>query len=339
MGTLRALQGCCAAAPSCGSLLPMVSMTNGDYETNLASAAQAMRGLEILTARCEELRQLVALRRQTVAELTEAYAVEAEDVTRLEKLSLTRVIASLRGTRDDDLAREKAEAEAAQYRVAEAQAQLDAAVAELQQTDLRLASVSGAPYQFRAALADKVRYLTSSGGHRGNKLAKLAEERGTVSAELKETEEALAAATSALEALGRVDSLLSSASSWSTYDTFFGGGVISSSIKHSRLDEAARAANAADHALTKLRSELADVQGGAAVMPGLAIGEFTRFADVWFDNIFSDLSVRGRIKDAQANVEELIRKVRQLHARLDARRTTCQQRLKANEAELSRILL
>ncbi|WP_157631514.1 hypothetical protein [Catelliglobosispora koreensis] len=314
-------------------------MTDGDYETKLACAAQAMRELEILTARCEELRQLVALRRQTVAELTEAHAVEARDVTKLEKLSLTRVIASLRGSRDNDLAREKAEAEAARYRVAEAQARLDTAVAELQQTDTRRASVSHAPQQFRAALADKERALTRSGGHRGNKLAKLAEERGTLAAELTETEEARDAAASALEALGRVDSLLSSASNWSTYDTFFGGGIISSSIKHSRLDEAARAADAADDALTKLRHELADVQGAAAVMPGLAIGEFTRFADVWFDNIFSDLSVRGRIKDAQANVEELIGKVRQLHARLEARRTTCQQRLQANEAERSRILL
>lgn len=45
---------------------------------------------------------------------------------RLEHLSLARVLAALHGAREDALAREKAEAEAARYRYAEAQHRLDA---------------------------------------------------------------------------------------------------------------------------------------------------------------------------------------------------------------------
>ncbi|MEU4221795.1 hypothetical protein [Actinoplanes sp. NPDC026623] len=47
-----------------------------------------------------------------------------------------------------------------------------------------------------------------------------------------------------------------------------------------------------------LRAELHDV---SLALPPLAaeleLGGFTRFADVWLDNIFTDVSVRGQIRD------------------------------------------
>jgi hypothetical protein len=63
-------------------------------------------------------------------------------------------------------------------------------------------------------------------------------------------------------------------------------------MKHSRLDEAAQAAAYADRCLAVLRTELADVPGLSLTAPQLAVDGLTRFVDVWFDNIFTDLAVR-----------------------------------------------
>jgi hypothetical protein len=49
--------------------------------------------------------------------------------------------------------------------------------------------------------------------------------------------------------------------------------------------------------------------------------------DVWFDNIFADFSVRGRIKDAQANVDWPVRVVFDVSARLRRRGADIQTRL------------
>ncbi len=73
---------------------------------------------------------------------------ELEDVERLEHLSLTRVLASLHGSREDALARENAAAEAARYRVAQAQQRLDAVRAELATLEGRLAQLAGAPQAY-----------------------------------------------------------------------------------------------------------------------------------------------------------------------------------------------
>jgi len=93
------------------------------------------------------------------------------------------------------------------------------------------------------------------------------------------------AACTAWHALPQVRDKLGSAPGWSTYDTYFGGGPISSLIKHSRLDEAAHAAVCAGRCLAVLQTELADVPGVALTVPQLAVNGLARFVNVWFDNI------------------------------------------------------
>jgi hypothetical protein len=99
-------------------------------EQRLAAAAQAAREYDLGG---RQHVQLSARRQAAAADLDEArqqYAGQEKDVERLEHLSLTRVLAALHGSREDALAREKAEADAARYRVAQAQQRLDAVQAE-----------------------------------------------------------------------------------------------------------------------------------------------------------------------------------------------------------------
>ena len=99
---------------------------------------------------------------------------------------------------------------------------------------------------------------------------------------------------------------LGSADSWSAYDTWFGGGLVSSSIKHDRIDAAGRLIAAAQDALVDLARELADVESVAGLRADLGISPTARTFDVWFDNVFSDLSVRSSIKDSQVRVDAAV---------------------------------
>ncbi|HCT78543.1 MAG TPA: hypothetical protein DGG94_19365 [Micromonosporaceae bacterium] len=279
-----------------------------------------------LRARTDEMTtQLEALRAQHIH--------EQKDVERLEGLSLTRILATLRGARDDALARERAEADAVSYRVAEAEARLEVMRREHDVSQIRLSQLSAAPVIYTAALQEKERHLTALGGALGERLLELAEERGRLTGDLREVAEALRAASSAQEALSAVGNTLDSASNWSTYDTFFGGGVISSAVKHSRLDEAAQAAAHADQQLSVLRTELADVDGEGLKASRPAVDGLTRFVDVWFDNIFTDLAVGDQIKQAQQNIDRSTQMVTEVQRRLELRATQGQARLAAIEIE------
>ena len=307
-------------------------------EKRLAAAAARLRGRDLTAAQVTELAGRRDALTAEVATRRAEMAVEQRDVERLENLSLTRILASLKGSRDDRLAREQAEADAARYRVAEAEAQLRAVHGDWEAARARLAESATAPADYAAVLEEKERYLRHSGDPLGRRLLELAEERGRLTGEAREVAEALAAAGAARDALAAVQASLDSASGWSTYDTFFGGGAISSAIKHSRLDEAARQAAHADRCLLALRTELADVAGVAHTAPQLAIDGLTRFADIWFDNIFTDLAVRGRIKRAQENVGYSARAVREVARQLGQRDGAIRTRLSGIEADRLAVL-
>jgi hypothetical protein len=310
-----------------------------DIERRLASAAEALREYEVTTSRSTDLRGRIDEMATQLTALRTRHADELKDVERLEGLSLTRVLASLRGSRDETLERERAEADAARYRVAEAESRLDALRREQSAAQARLDQLAAAPGDYAAALDAKEHHLRQSGDPRRTRLLALAEERGRLTGEIHEAAEALRAAGTATQALSRVRETLDSADGWSTFDTFGGGGLLTSAIKHSRLDEAAEEAARADRSLAALRTELADVPGAALTAPQLAIGELTRFVDVWLDNIFTDLAVQDRINQAQENVERSTQLVHEVRTRLEQRIAQARARLDAIDSERHTLLM
>ena len=137
--------------------------------------------------------------------------------------------------------------------------------------------------------------------------------------QLREIREAQEACESALRSLGEAQRRVDSARSWGTYDTWFGGGLFSSMIKHGRIDEAEGYLHAVDAALERLRRELADVHMDGAAVGGIGVTDLTHTLDVWFDNFFTDLAVQSRLNDADHRLdaigEALVAVRRALHDR------------------------
>ena len=324
--------------PFCPRLRPALALpvcndgVDDDIEERLAAAAADLREHQTASRRAENLRDRVAEMDGRLTGLLREHARECGDLERLERPSLARVLASLRGTLADALQRERAEADIAAYQVADARTRLDGLRREQVVVLARLADLADAPQAYATLLDEKERQLRASRDPRRSRLMELADERGRLGAEGREVEEALRAAATARRALVEVRDHLNSAGNWSTFDTFLGGGLVSSAVKHQRIDDAAQAARRADHQLAVLRTELADVPG-LSLDAELKLGAMTRFVDVWFDNIFTDLAVDNRIARARGNVERCGRLVRQVRERLTHRAEQVRVRLAEVEAE------
>jgi len=309
-----------------------------EIEQRLTAAAQAAREYDLCL---QQHGQQCGREKAAAADLDAArqeYAGEERDVERLEHLSLTRVLASLHGSRDDALAREKAQADAARYKIAQAQQRLDAVRAELASLQSRLAQLSGAPQAYEDALAAKEQYLTHSADPRGARLLALADERGRLTAELNELHRARDDAGAAGNALADVQERLGTAANWSTFDTYLDHGMIANAIKHDRIDQAAQAADTADQRLAALRTDLADLGGYEPTAPRLGISGGFKLADIFFNNIFTDLAVGRQIRDAQDNVDRSIQQVQALQSRLEDQTGKVTDRLHAIDAERQQLL-
>ncbi|PKQ31273.1 MAG: hypothetical protein CVT62_10115 [Actinobacteria bacterium HGW-Actinobacteria-2] len=250
-------------------------------------------------------------------------AVEAAEVDALESVTPTRVWATLRGTRASEVERERGERMAAEAAVAELERTYDAArrsCAELLSAILALGDVYRT--QERALAVEEGRLLDAGGGAAAQ-LVEISGQLASVATQRAQLANAKVAAKAAADALNDAARELASADGWSAYDTFFGGGMISSSVKHDHLDVAGGRLVAAGVALTQLSTEVAEV--GLVGAGGLQVDDLTRTVDVWFDNFLTDWFVsdqiseaRERTADASARVAAVLAQIAAKVADLDA---------------------
>ncbi len=96
--------------------------------------------------------------------------------------------------------------------------------------------------------------------------------------------------------------------------TSFGGGFLTSMLKHGKMETAQRHLFAAQAALGRLADELHDVEGFAGLGPD--VGDFLLAADWLFDNAFMDAMVQQRIIESQNRVEQAIAQCEQVRDQL-----------------------
>lgn len=229
---------------------------------------------------------------------------ETEDVERLESFSPSRIWATLTGSRAGDLDRETAERDAARYAVAEAEARRDTGTRDVDALRAQLEGLGDVDARYDAALAAKDEWVRTSSSPTAQQLADIAHRRGQLAAEDQEAREAHAAGLAARDLLTHAQQLLASARSWSTWDTFGGGGMLTDMAKYDKLDQATAVLRQADIAAGAFTRELADV--GLAGVGGVQVEGLTRAFDIFFDNIFTDMAVRSRIQDGSARVDQAL---------------------------------
>jgi len=309
-----------------------------ELDAQIASAAADLREHESLTNKIAELDVTLAGHHKRVGDLNARLHREERDVERLEGLTIDSVLARLKGSLADDLERQQVERDAARYQLAEVQAQLDLVLRQRESDANRLAKHADAGHALDEALAAKESFLRDSGDPKAAELLVMAQQRGRLVAETREIDEAIRAAHDAVQALWVATERLGSAGSWSTYDTWLGGGMIGSMVKHDRLDQAQQAASYAESRLAVLRSDLADVGVGAEVAPELSLDRTMRFVDIWFDNIVTDLAVGQRISKAKETVSSAGLAVNSVAQRLHDRRADVVTRLDELDARREALL-
>lgn len=235
---------------------------------------------------------------------------EAKDVEQLTGKSLQSVYHKIRGNYDSQLKKEMQERH-------EAELQLDLKKQEHERLKLEIQNLQREQSLYHACqrnydqlFQDRLNELISNNSP--NPKAKelllgLQNDVETTIAQIKELEEAIRAGERVNASLNQACDHLKSASSWGTFD-IIGGGLITDIAKHSKIDDARSSLAKAQRELRAFRTELADVSMNISI--SIDIGSFTTFADYVFDDIFSSISVKSKISDAQNDVSTALNQVR-----------------------------
>lgn len=295
----------------------------GMYRQQLTAADDQLRAAH---AALSERDRLTTLRAGLATELDEAtrfaaelgakLADEQKDVARYEG-GVWAFLYNVVADREARLNKEQREAHEAEAKYGEAAAARDRLQSELAAIDTRLATLASADADLAAARAGKQAVLMLGEDATAKELRAIADELTRCDAEGLALDEAISAGGSAHTRLALLMEVLASARNWGTAD-IFANSMLLSWMKREKIDQARGIAGEAQGALAIFRRELGDV--GLTLTAQLAeLADHHRFLDVWFDNIFSDVSVQSRIREAMATtgvaLEEVARRLEDLYAR------------------------
>ena len=129
----------------------------------------------------------------------------------------------------------------------------------------------------------------------------------------RERNEAIIAGKNARRSLEKALEALDSAKGWGIYD-MLGGGLISTMIKHSKMDSASDYIEEAKANLKVFARELGDIEEYTNI--DLSTGDFWGFADWFFDGLLSDWMMQDRINEARSQVKQAINKVNSILNRI-----------------------
>ena len=133
----------------------------------------------------------------------------------------------------------------------------------------------------------------------------------------EEIREALEAGAMALNSLRKAQNHLDGARNWGLLD-MFGGGMLTTFIKHTKLDEAKNCIRQAERDLKAFSRELRDVD-----LPAIDMNGFMGFADYFFDGFLADFMVQSRINEAREQLAEAIQRVEALLRELRSAESRC----------------
>ena len=217
---------------------------------------------------------------------------EKIDVEKLERTSLTGLFYSVLGSCERQLEKERQELLSVQLKYQQAKYQVDFLKRERDRLLQQLEEFRDVDSEYGVLLSEKDGLLCQSNQSVARELFSLSEQIAYSSSEIKEIAEALTVGKNVILGLTQVIKSLESAKNWGVWDVL-GGGLISTAIKHSRIDDARRSVQDVQTKMSQFKGELADVQKNVELQ--INIGEFESFADFFFDGLIIDWIVQSKI--------------------------------------------
>lgn len=285
------------------------------YDEQLQKLQEQITRCKQLESMIEELRSQQRTLADRVSELEAIKLDEQSDVDRLEGRSLTAFFYNVIGKMDERLDKERQEAYAARVKYDAATKQLEAVESDLLRYESELSGLRGCEVRYKSVLKEKAAAVKAMGGANAEEILKLEERIAYLESHKKELREAVSAGNSSLSTARQVLSSLDSAEGWGTWD-LFGGGLMADLAKHSHLDDAQSSIEHLQSQLRRFKTELADVTIQADMQ--VNVDGFLRFADYFFDGLFTDWAVLDKISQSKSQVENTKSQIERVLSRLNS---------------------
>ncbi|MEN6314931.1 MAG: hypothetical protein ABFD25_11865 [Clostridiaceae bacterium] len=295
--------------------------------------------LPVMKERSAKLHTRVTEAENDVGTLLEKYEAESMDVEQMKAEKLSVYMLKLIGRYEGKLNKETEEMLSAKMEYDKACEKVKELRNQCKEADEKLAVLNQEKREYEEELnirEEKLRNDLSS--EAAIKYRELDETQGFLSRQLVETKEALGAANRAISTADAAMDHLGSAEKWATYDVWTRGGIFSHMAKYEHIDDAEEAFHRLSSQMDDLKRELSDInmQGTGGFY---GVDPTTRAVDFWFDNIFTDLNVRSRIRDDSEQLRSVRNQISGIISTLESNISSMNRKLQDIEFRKNELIL
>lgn len=281
-----------------------------------------------LRAKLQEMQSQREEMKESIRELGYQRNKEQADVDKLEQGGLGNFVYQILGRREEKLDKEKQEAYAAAVKYETAVQQLEAINKDITDLERMIVAAGDVEQQLEAALKEKKEWLKSHSDEKGAVILEKEERIAWLQNQQREIEEAISAGGRAVRLAEQIAEELDSAHGWGVFD-LVGGGLVTDIVKHSHLDTAQQQINNLQSELRNFKKELADVSMNEQLK--VQIDGFLKFADFFWDGLFTDFLVLDKIEESQNQMKKCLNSLNNAMSKLSAMKADNKRQTEAAE--------
>lgn len=289
-----------------------------------------------LQAKQAQLQSNIATLEQLLPSLQQSAQEEQEDVDRMESGGFTSFVYGLMGKQEEKMAKERREAAEAQQKYMDALRTLQELHKQREDLQSAIAALGDAEAAYQRAFAEKRRLLLSSDSPDSVHLRRLEEDGRQLHALEQELLEAQNAGQQVLDKISAIQRKLKNASAFGALD-MFSDSFLADVAKYSSMDDAQREMEELSRLLGRFSKELRDLDVNFQLSAD--IGSGMRFADFFFDNIFTDYMAYQRIDNLKRQVQDTENRVRQYMDLVDRKQCSVAKTLAEKKLEAEALIL
>lgn len=242
---------------------------------------------------------------------------EFKDIERLEKLSIKGLFHSVLGSKVEQMEKERQEYLQASLKFDEAKKTVELLEFERKVLEDKLKGLQQLEGKFKQLMKQREEELVQSNSQEGQQILDLVLKIDENIARSHNLTALFNEGVKILDLLNRMINHLSRARNWGQWD-MYGDRRGAVHFKHSAIDNAKNLAFHAKNLLRRYEYELQLLFGSQNFNLNIHMNDFSRFTDIFFDNLISDWIIQQKISNALSNVKSVSDKVKRVQGSLQS---------------------
>ena len=262
---------------------------------------------------------------------------ELKDIEELEKMSITSVFYKVLGSQGEQLEQQRQEYLTVSLKHKELKKDIEILKYEHKIISGKVQEIGGIEANLEQLKKIRLQEIMQTDDNIRRQITGIHREMDDIRAELEELRQAHVAGDACLRAITEVIKHLKDAEHWGNWDMMNKQSVYYSQMKHNAIDRAVNAAQHAKHKLKVFDRELIDVNIEQTQLH-IKLDGFSRFVDIFFDNLISDWVIQRKIKNALNNVDSTFDKIRRYVLVIEKEMSRLQGNMEALQKDIDGVL-